>query len=61
MTIADLDDGEGIPESYYVDSLNLTITGLLPYTTYGLLLKAHTSVGYGPNGDLLTVQTDEEG
>ena len=47
--------------SYDVTSLYLTVRDLRPYTTYGVLLRAHTSVGAGPSSDLYTVQTHEEG
>lgn len=61
VLITNLDDPEGVVDSYYVESLNLTINDLSPYTTYGLLLQAHNSVGSGPTSDLHAIQTKEEG
>lgn len=61
VTVTDLDDPEAIVMSYDVTSLSLTVPDLWPYTTYGVLLRAHTSVGAGPSSDLYTVQTHEEG
>lgn len=61
VTIMDLDDVEGREESSFTELHNITFSGLVPYTTYGLLLSARTVVGYGPNSDLHTIQTHEEG
>lgn len=61
VTITDLDDVEGNMDAYTVEALNITINELIPYTTYGLLLTAHTSVGSGPSSDLHPIQTKEEG
>lgn len=60
--LEDFDDGDALMESFFVDqSLNITIDDLVPYTTYGLFLTAHTEIGPGPRGNLSTVQTAEEG
>lgn len=61
VTITDLDDVEGREESIFTKQHNITFSGLVPYTTYGLLLSARTIVGYGPNSDLHAIQTHEEG
>ena len=60
MTITDLDDPEGSEETYFTDQHNVTFYDLIPYTTYGLLLSASTTVGSG-HSDLHTIQTHEEG
>ncbi len=59
VTITDLD--EGVLEDFITEDLNITLTDLIPYTTYGLVLSAHTAIGEGPTGDLHTIRTDEEG
>ncbi len=59
VTITDLD--EGVLEDFITEDLNITLTDLIPYTTYGLVLSAHTAIGEGPSGDLHTIRTDEEG
>ncbi len=61
IEITDLDDELRFTESYFTENLNYTISELIPYTTYGLLLSAHTDVGSGPTSDLHAVQTHEEG
>jgi hypothetical protein len=62
VTIIDLDDNmEEDGETYFTDLSNMTFPGLFPYTTYGFLLSASTVVGKGPDSDLHTVQTQEEG
>ena len=62
VTISDLDDLSGSTEvSFFTEFLNITIPDLSPYTTYGLLVTAHTDVGPGPSSDLHTIQTMEEG
>ena len=62
VTISDLDDLTGSTEvSFFTEFPNITIPDLSPYTTYGLLVTAHTDVGPGPSSDLHTIQTMEEG
>ena len=62
VTISDLDDLSGSTEySLFTEFLNITIPDLSPYTTYGVLVTAHTEVGPGPSSDLHTIQTKEEG
>lgn len=61
ISIMNLDDPEGVAESFNVTGLSLTISDLTPYTTYGLLLAASTIIGSGPSSDLHAVQTHEEG
>lgn len=63
LSITDLDEiNNQTVASYFVeDALNITISELIPYTTYGVLLTAHTVVGHGPSSDLHTFQTAEEG
>ena len=61
ITITNLDELQANVQSYYMENRSLTISELTPYTTYGLLLTAHTEVGPGPTSDLHTVQTKEEG
>ncbi len=46
---------------FTVASTNLSIPNLIPYTTYGLFVSAHTVVGEGPLSNLSTIQTKEEG
>lgn len=60
--MSDLDDLAGTIEYFFfTEFLNITIPDLSPYTTYGLLVTAHTDVGPGPSSDLHTIQTKEEG
>lgn len=61
VSIMNLDDLGADTEDYDVSSLNITISDLIPYTTYGVLLTAHTIVGAGPSSALHTVRTHEEG
>ena len=62
VTISDLDDLSGSTEvSFFTEFLNITIPDLSPYTTYGLLVTAHTDLGPGPSSDLHIIQTMEEG
>ena len=46
--------------TFFVSSLNLTVSDLTPYSTYGLVVAAHT-VGRGTNSKLQAIQTAEEG
>ena len=41
--------------------LNLTLTGLNPYTAYTLSVRAHNAKGEGPESPLLFVLTDQDG
>lgn len=61
ILITDLDKGDTSTERYFVeDALNLTISDLTPYTTYGIVLAANT-ISPGPSSKLHAIQTSEEG
>ena len=59
VTITDLDEED--MDVYTIEDLNITITDLIPYTTYGLTLTAHTAIGDGPTSELHVIRTQEEG
>ena len=59
--LTDLDDGGINYKEFAVENFNLTLTNLIPYTTYGVMVSAHTVIGEGPQSNLSFIQTKEEG
>lgn len=47
--------------SFVTSSNTVTVSELLPYTTYHCTVSAHTSVGGGPFTSLVYFETDEAG
>lgn len=61
VSISNLDEVGSSAYGYSVESLDIVIDDLIPYTTYGVELAAHTSIGSGPISKLHAIQTAEEG
>ena len=59
VNITELETGE--VSTMFIESRNLTLYSLRPFTTYGLLVSAQTIAGRGPTTHLLSVTTQEEG
>ena len=56
-----LEDNDTIVQHYTTSSLNVTLVGLHPFSTYMVLVAAETDVGRGPFSSGLRVYTPEDG
>lgn len=56
-----LEDNETLVQHYTTSSLSVTLVGLLPFSTYMVLVAAETSVGRGPFSSGLRIYTPEDG
>lgn len=57
-----LTEAETEETTYFNSNQNsIHITGLMPFSTYFISVAASTSIGVGPFGTVLTVNTQEDG
>ena len=51
----------GVSFQLFSRNTSLSVSSLLPFTSYNFLIAASTSIGVGPFSRLLTLQTPEDG